>query len=832
MDGIGENKNKSIGSDHQVVFKKKFTSLLRPRQPLKETNSNLPTLPSKKNNKKSSIASPTNFKIYKKSSSNISLHSSDNKLNNSILDKIDGNNKSKTEDSIPQRKNSTTSPLKNLVYSASDDQNLKKLEIKTPTKDVGSIEGSKKRERDIESITGNLREDFTESLKKRKLHDVMTKQDFANLKNSFSKSIEKAIEERERSSRTNSPKSKPNSPNANVVQVANSNDDKIQDSNAKEAKSPFISNPFYESTLNTSKVERNESKVLQKEKSGETITKRKNSTNDLDKPKYFTNSLIKVESKVDPLKARVTQPTQISTANDSTLQNKINLGETSAHTPTSMLPQKTINHLEKQHQPIKSKTEPTISTKSQPRLLQPIDFNSLHNRRQPQNENFKRAKLNQTQDHQQLQKQEEEKLRRYQLAQQHQHQHQQQRASTRLQGEELLQWQQSWRKIMTESIVFFEGSHDTQSMEYKKAIKYLKYVGCEIAPFYKTDVTILLSKRIYDDKINYPSNDIFSNVPKFKTKVWSYEKLFRFMANLGLTGSVDDSNNRINKKVLQSRDTNSRLYDLLKEEKIYGSTDRDPTAKRDDFHYFGKNYLYVYDLTQTVRPIAIREWGDNYPILNLSLDGKCPFINDPSDQNSDRKKLKRLRKFEASKSHRQALKIATEKVIHGVSLSPDEFAETSTSTDKIDETSSNEHAEFEFRQPLARNSSNIQSKPIDTMASGFNGASNAMQFSMDSSLNSTAIAAGNGLGPSISLVTSKNLNNLKRRIFMKRKSTTENAKREKESTPGYCENCRCKYDCFDDHINSNRHRNFACDDNQFQEIDELISILHKDNNLH
>lgn len=75
-------------------------------------------------------------------------------------------------------------------------------------------------------------------------------------------------------------------------------------------------------------------------------------------------------------------------------------------------------------------------------------------------------------------------------------------------------------------------------------------------------------------------------------------------------------------------------------------------------------------MSQTVRPIAVREWGSDYPVLHLTLDGKCPFIDDPSDQNLERKRLKRFKKFEATKSHRQALRAATERVISGVSPRP------------------------------------------------------------------------------------------------------------------------------------------------------------------
>ena len=126
----------------------------------------------------------------------------------------------------------------------------------------------------------------------------------------------------------------------------------------------------------------------------------------------------------------------------------------------------------------------------------------------------------------------------------------------------------------------------------------------------------------------------------------------------------------------------------------------------------------------------------------------------------------------------------------------------------------------------------MQSKATEVMASGFNGASNAMAFSMDSNLNSAAaMAGGNGLGPVLSQVPSKKLNNLKRRILMKRSQFQVVKEKIKVQTPGYCENCRVKYDNFDDHIASNRHRNFACDDRNFRDIDDLIAILNETKEL-
>lgn len=431
--------------------------------------------------------------------------------------------------------------------------------------------------------------------------------------------------------------------------------------------------------------------------------------------------------------------------------------------------------------------------------------------------------------------------------------------SNRLEGEAFHQWQRSWRRIMKESIVYFDtqgfdSNNPVHQSELKRAQKALKQVECTIVPFYDREVTIIISRRQFDPSKQYAANDIFNDAHNLKIKVWNYDKVFRFLKNLGVceTSGKTEKGNKT-----------GDLYNLLKEEKIFGSTDRDPNAKRDDLHYLEKNYLYVYDLSQNVRPIAVREWADDlYPKLHLTLDGKCPFISENTD-NLEKKIMRRLQKFEATKKYRIMLKKATYEIMNNTKEDhPDsrDLLDTSTSTDidkpdgdndtTIVETSeemakklSDDKATILARPPmkvdmahaqptLIRGSSCVQplnnsnSKFYDVAASGYNGASNAAQVSVDSVLNSAA-AQGNGLGPTVSQVPSRNLSNLKRRIIMKRHKQNANSQeeRDKDMKPGYCENCRVKYNYFEDHINSNRHRNFASDDRNFKDIDRLIATL-------
>lgn len=51
------------------------------------------------------------------------------------------------------------------------------------------------------------------------------------------------------------------------------------------------------------------------------------------------------------------------------------------------------------------------------------------------------------------------------------------------------------------------------------------------------------------------------------------------------------------------------------------------------------------------------------------------------------------------------------------------------------------------------------------------------------------------------------------------------AKRERDPKPGYCENCRDKYDDFLEHVESRKHQKFALSNENFQDLDALLAKL-------
>ncbi|KAK5278747.1 Cdc7p-Dbf4p kinase complex regulatory subunit [Cryomyces antarcticus] len=61
---------------------------------------------------------------------------------------------------------------------------------------------------------------------------------------------------------------------------------------------------------------------------------------------------------------------------------------------------------------------------------------------------------------------------------------------------------------------------------------------------------------------------------------------------------------------------------------------------------------------------------------------------------------------------------------------------------------------------------------------------------------------------------------LKRSVIIRKKKVGE-----KELKPGYCENCRDKFEDFSEHILSRKHRKFALTPDNWKELDELLVQL-------
>ncbi|CAM9019185.1 hypothetical protein WICANDRAFT_62007 [Wickerhamomyces anomalus NRRL Y-366-8] len=398
---------------------------------------------------------------------------------------------------------------------------------------------------------------------------------------------------------------------------------------------------------------------------------------------------------------------------------------------------------------------------------------------------------------------------------------------------DLSDWQRSWRRIMRESVIYFD-SNDISTGEFssikkkekEKAIKLFTQVGATIQQFFDNRVTIVVSRR---SRTDLPRNMLQSPHP---LKFWNYEKVFRFLKNLGeITSPV------------QTAQKNARhLSSLLHDEKLHGPNDRDPNAKREDFNYFKHPFFYVYDLRQVTRPVAVREWKVKdtsssktpWPHVFTSTYGRSPFLADPADIHLPRKTERRRLRDEQNKRYRDKLRVVYNdfdpQLIESNPFSDDSDVES-------DSTLCERESTLNMPPPLPENSLVLSRQPslisnkfmeatkrdnFEIQASGFNGSTNVSQ-------QSTEVQTKNGLAPIGSSVASKQVNSLtKKLIVRKQKLSKTQASKNKPKVAGYCENCRIHFDDFDEHIESGKHRSFATENSNFRDIDDLIDKLNDD----
>jgi regulatory subunit for Cdc7p protein kinase len=131
-------------------------------------------------------------------------------------------------------------------------------------------------------------------------------------------------------------------------------------------------------------------------------------------------------------------------------------------------------------------------------------------------------------------------------------------------------------------------------------------------------------------------------------KIWALEKLQRMMTTMFDTNTgaqaqhgYDTRSNAANQG-LPKTTLATNLSQLLREERLNGPSDRDPTVATKEMIPLKGPYLYVRDAEEKVRPIMVREYpkvahredGD-WPQFRSVSHGKCPFVEEVAHSRRD-----------------------------------------------------------------------------------------------------------------------------------------------------------------------------------------------------
>ncbi|KAK9477336.1 Dfp1/Him1, central region-domain-containing protein [Lipomyces japonicus] len=461
-------------------------------------------------------------------------------------------------------------------------------------------------------------------------------------------------------------------------------------------------------------------------------------------------------------------------------------------------------------------------------------------------------------------------------------------------AETIRTWQRQWKKVLATSRFYFDGIDIPGIDKYKRVL--VSY-GAKIVMFFSSDVThVITNKPLH---LEYSAQDIIGHARQKSMKLWSYEKFVRFLSHLAEDPTTLTKRTATNGGHINQSETSNNLSRLLREEKANGPLDSDPRAIRDDMHYFKGPYVYVRDITSVYRPVMVREYAKvvhaadgEWPQFRASGHGKCPFVIDNNYRNVPKQEKQVVQEHSRKRTHAVASQkveqVAIEEdendendepakhdseqsadieVLHEVAynqtmIDAEERAAKRFALQPIKSTSaranSGRASVIQTRKSVAEAKDHMAGKPATTqqvpaavvrmnfshelVATGINMSnltSNIKSMTQSAAGNNggtgDGVTNGNGLGANKSMRQSKEMDNLKRKIFDRKKKplpvppvvVRKDKVAVKDMRPGYCENCKDRFDDFDEHTRSRKHRKFALNHENFADLDNLLKNLER-----
>jgi regulatory subunit for Cdc7p protein kinase len=151
-------------------------------------------------------------------------------------------------------------------------------------------------------------------------------------------------------------------------------------------------------------------------------------------------------------------------------------------------------------------------------------------------------------------------------------------------------------------------------------------------------------------------------------KIWATEKLERMMITMFDTDTgVHITHGHNTRSIATQNDATTvprsnreaDLSQLLRNERINGPSDRDPTVAMKEMVIFKGPFIYIHDIDEKQKPIMVREYAKvphkedgDWPQFRSVSNGRCPFIEEIDDDRRDAQremaKQQKLRERETS----------------------------------------------------------------------------------------------------------------------------------------------------------------------------------------
>lgn len=165
-----------------------------------------------------------------------------------------------------------------------------------------------------------------------------------------------------------------------------------------------------------------------------------------------------------------------------------------------------------------------------------------------------------------------------------------------------------------------------------------------------------LGAHVHDAEVRRQQNrssDVLHRARELNMKIWALEKLQRIMTTMFDTETglqIPHGHNTRSNPVANIPRATADLAQVLRNEKINGPSDRDPTVATKELCIFKGPYIYIYDIDEKQRPIMVREYSKvahkengEWPQFRSVTGGRCPFIEEPESRREAEREKEQIR---------------------------------------------------------------------------------------------------------------------------------------------------------------------------------------------
>ncbi|KAI0042919.1 hypothetical protein FA95DRAFT_1563824 [Auriscalpium vulgare] len=345
---------------------------------------------------------------------------------------------------------------------------------------------------------------------------------------------------------------------------------------------------------------------------------------------------------------------------------------------------------------------------------------------------------------------------------------------------------------------------------------------------------------------------------EWKMKVWTVAKLESV-----LDRCQAPLNSAPSKAPVASQQSLSRL---LESEKIHGTTERDPTQRQLGFRYFSKNsyFVLIEDLNQDFSTIHATEYPirksrdgketGSWPVPYCDARSRGPFIefdaneerraarSEKQERAREQERLRRKARLREQESRRQMKEAEAKRsgdlrrTVSMVNLqrriSLGEDGDRLIDLDAELEESANASGYLASGQYMAAsgNSVSVTSTTGTTSTSGRIARSMQLPAMLRDRRQQEVLTSRRVAGDKDKKGDMGPPSAIPERKFLKKSKSTNTmrlSKREEGAKPGYCECCRQKFEDFDKHVTSKKHRKYATNEAHFLQLDYVLGRLRR-----